>query len=300
MQIHSIFGTIMKRLLISLFCILMCLSAAARNRALLIGIGEYPESSGWEKISAANDMRLLSSTLKGYDITVLQDEKATYAGIKNAFAQFTAKCTPGDTVIVHFSCHGQQMICIDKSNEELDLLDEAIVPYDAKAKYSIHYKGEHHLRDNELAILIDFLRKKVGSYGFVLVSIDACHSNTLDRSENAIQTTAILRGTGDIFGKNVDAQIYLRHKYKTSKDLIPKLEGMSDVVFVSACKEYEKNKEILVDGTGYGSLTYALVNNMLHITTFNITKFIEGIKETMYSLKLGQNPGFRASFDIYY
>ena len=64
MQIHSIFGTIMKRLLISLSSILICLSAAARNRALLIGIGEYPESSGWEKISAANDMKLLSSTLK--------------------------------------------------------------------------------------------------------------------------------------------------------------------------------------------------------------------------------------------
>lgn len=100
----------MKRLLISLSCILICLSAAARNRALLIGIGEYPESSGWEKISAANDMKLLSSTLKGYDITILQDEKATYSGIKNAFAQFTAKCTSGDTVIVHFSCHGQQMV----------------------------------------------------------------------------------------------------------------------------------------------------------------------------------------------
>ena len=288
----------MKRLLISLSCILICLSAAARNRALLIGIGEYPESSGWEKISAANDIKLLSSTLKGYDITVLQDEKATYSGIKNAFAQFTAKCTPGDTVIVHFSCHGQQMICIDKSNEELDLLDEAIVPYDAKAKYSIHYKGEHHLRDNELALLIDNLRKKVNIHGFVLVSIDACHSHTLDRSEDVIQSTSIFRGTGDIFGKNVDPTIYLRHKYKTSKDIIPKSDGMSDVLFASACKEYQKNKEIIVDGIGYGSLTYALVNNMQNIIFFNITKFIEGIKETMYTQKLAQDPGFRASFEI--
>lgn len=108
MQIHSIFGTIMKRLLISLSCILICLSAAARNRALLIGIGEYPESSGWEKISAANDMKLLSSTLKGYDITILQDEKATYAGIKNAFAQFTAKCSAGD--LVHLPRFGIQFV----------------------------------------------------------------------------------------------------------------------------------------------------------------------------------------------
>ena len=279
-------------------CILICLSAAARNRALLIGIGEYPESSGWEKISAANDIKLLSSTLKGYDITVLQDEKATYAGIKNAFAQFTAKCIAGDTVIVHFSCHGQQMVCLEHSDDELDLLDEAIVPYDAKAKYSAKYNGNLHLRDDELSRLIDCLRETVQSHGFVLVTIDACHSHTLDRSENMIQTTSIIRGTGDIFGKNVDPSIYLRHKYKTSKDVIPKLDDMSDVVFVSACKEYQKNQEIIIDGVGYGSLTYAFVNNMQHIATFNIAKFVEGIKETMYSLKLGQNPGFRASFNL--
>jgi hypothetical protein len=115
-----------------------------------------------------------------------------------------------------------------------------------------------------------------------------------------IQPTSIIRGTGDIFGKNVDPSIYLRHKYKTSKDVIPKLDDMSDVVFVSACKEYQKNQEIIIDGVGYGSLTYALVNNMQNIIFFNITKFIEGIKETMYTQKLAQDPGFRASFDIYY
>ena len=298
MQIHSIFGTIMKRLLISLFCILMCLSAAARNRALLIGIGEYPESSGWEKISAANDMRILSSTLKGYDITVLQDEKATYAGIKDAFGQFTAKCTPGDTVIVHFSCHGQQMVQ-EKENiqEEQDRLDEALVPFDAQRKLSSSYKGENHLRDDEFGLMIDRLRERVSNKGLVIVLLDACHSDTAFRSAEDEEKHIIIRGARDIFGADDDSK-YDPLKYKKPLVNIQESDYLSDVLYISACKAYQVNRETIQNGIGYGSLTYSFCQVYTEKCLQDLSALVTIVKKDMGRIVPAQNVGISANFEL--
>ena len=298
MQIHSIFGTIMKRLLISLSSILICLSAAARNRALLIGIGEYPESSGWEKISAANDMKLLSSTLKGYDITILQDEKATYAGIKNAFAQFTAKCTAGDTVIVHFSCHGQQMVQ-ERENiqEEQDRLDEALVPFDAERKLSSSYKGESHLRDDELGLMIDRLRERITNKGLVIVLLDACHSDTAFRSAEDEEKHIIIRGARDIFGAD-DESKYDPLKYKKPLVMIQESDKLSDVLYISACKAYQVNRETTQNGIGYGSLTYSFCQMYSETCLQNLSAMVTTVKKDMGKIAPAQNVGISASFEL--
>ena len=298
MQIHSIFGTIMKRLLISLSCILICLSAAARNRALLIGIGEYPESSGWEKISAANDMKLLSSTLKGYDITILQDEKATYSGIKNAFAQFTAKCTAGDTVIVHFSCHGQQMVQ-ERENiqEEQDRLDEALVPFDAQRKLSSTYKGENHLRDDEFGLMIDRLRERITNKGLVIVLLDACHSDTAFRSEEDEEKHIIIRGARDIFGADDEGQ-YDPLKYKKPLVMIQESDKLSDVLYISACKAYQVNRETIQNGIGYGSLTYSFCQMYSETCLQNLSAMVTTVKKDMGKIVPAQNVGISASFEL--
>ena len=298
MQIHSIFGTIMKRLLISLSCILICLSAAARNRALLIGIGEYPESSGWEKISAANDMKLLSSTLKGYDITILQDEKATYSGIKNAFAQFTAKCTAGDTVIVHFSCHGQQMVQ-ERENiqEEQDRLDEALVPFDAQRKLSSTYKGENHLRDDEFGLMIDRLRERITNKGLVIVLLDACHSDTAFRSAEDEEKHIIIRGARDIFGADDEGQ-YDPLKYKKPLVMIQESDKLSDVLYISACKAYQVNRETIQNGIGYGSLTYSFCQMYSETCLQNLSAMVTTVKKDMGKIVPAQNVGISASFEL--
>ena len=298
MQIHSIFGTIMKRLLISLSCILICLSAAARNRALLIGIGEYPESSGWEKISAANDMKLLSSTLKGYDITILQDEKATYSGIKNAFAQFTAKCTAGDTVIVHFSCHGQQMVQ-ERENiqEEQDRLDEALVTLDAQRKLSSTYKGENHLRDDEFGLMIDRLRERITNKGLVIVLLDACHSDTAFRSAEDEEKHIIIRGARDIFGADDEGQ-YDPLKYKKPLVMIQESDKLSDVLYISACKAYQVNRETIQNGIGYGSLTYSFCQMYSETCLQNLSAMVTTVKKDMGKIVPAQNVGISASFEL--
>jgi hypothetical protein len=288
----------MKRLLISLFCILVCLSAAARNRALLIGIGEYPESSGWERISAANDMRLLSRTLEGYDITVLQDEKATYAGIKNAFAQFTAKCSPGDTVIVHFSCHGQQMVQ-EKENiqEEQDRLDEALVPFDAQRKLSDSYKGENHLRDDEFGLMIDKLRERVANKGLVIVLLDACHSDTAFRSAEDEESHIIIRGARDIFGADDDSK-YDPLKYKKPLVTIQESDHLSDVLYISACKAYQVNRETIQNGIGYGSLTYSFCQVYTETCLQDLSALVAIVKKDMGRIAPAQNVGISANFEL--
>ena len=288
----------MKRLLISLSCILICLTAAARNRALLIGIGEYPESSGWEKISAANDMKLLSSTLKGYDITILQDEKATYSGIKNAFAQFTAKCTAGDTVIVHFSCHGQQMVQ-EKENiqEEQDRLDEALVPFDAQRKISSSYKGENHLRDDEFGLMIDRLRERITNKGLVIVLLDACHSDTAFRSAEDEEKHIIIRGARDIFGADDEGQ-YDPLKYKKPLVMIQESDKLSDVLYISACKAYQVNRETIQNGIGYGSLTYSFCQMYSETCLQNLSALVTTVKKDMGKIVPAQNVGISASFEL--
>jgi len=288
----------MKRLLISLSCILICLSAAARNRALLIGIGEYPEASGWEKISAANDMKLLSSTLKGYDITILQDEKATYAGIKNAFTQFIAKCTAGDTVIVHFSCHGQQMVQ-EKENiqEEQDRLDEALVPFDAQRKLSSSYKGENHLRDDEFGLMIDRLRERITNKGLVIVLLDACHSDTAFRSAEDEEKHIIIRGARDIFGADDEGQ-YDPLKYKKPLVMIQESDKLSDVLYISACKAYQVNRETIQNGIGYGSLTYSFCQMYSETCLQNLSAMVTTVKKDMGKIVPAQNVGISASFEL--
>ena len=288
----------MKRLLISLSCILICLTAAARNRALLIGIGEYPESSGWEKISAANDMKLLSSTLKGYDITILQDEKATYSGIKNAFAQFTAMCTAGDTVIVHFSCHGQQMVQ-ERENiqEEQDRLDEALVPFDAQRKLSSSYKGENHLRDDEFGLMIDRLRERITNKGLVIVLLDACHSDTAFRSAEDEEKHIIIRGARDIFGAD-DESKYDPLKYKKPLVMIQESDKLSDVLYISACKAYQVNRETIQNGIGYGSLTYSFCQMYSETCLQNLSAMVTTVKKDMGKIVPAQNVGISASFEL--
>ena len=288
----------MKKTFIIFIVYLICISAAARNRALLIGIGEYPESSGWEKISAANDIRLLSNTLKGYDITILQDDKATYAGIKNVFAQFTDRCTAGDTVIVHFSCHGQQMVQ-ERENiqEEQDRLDEALVPFDAQRKLSSSYKGENHLRDDEFGLMIDRLRERITNKGLVIVLLDACHSDTAFRSAEDEEKHIIIRGARDIFGADDEGK-YDPLKYKKPLVMIQESDKLSDVLYISACKAYQVNRETIQNGIGYGSLTYSFCQMYSETCLQNLSAMVTTVKKDMGKIAPAQNVGISASFKL--
>lgn len=152
-----------------LFVTLLC--PAQQRRALLVGVANYPEQSGWRKIHADNDVSLLESVLSGsFSVKSILDEKATFVNILKELDGLQKATCHGDTVLVSFSCHGQQMIPV--GNAEPDSLDEALIPYDAKVKYSSDYHGENHLRDDVLSEHIFRIREAAGSDGLVLVLLE--------------------------------------------------------------------------------------------------------------------------------
>jgi hypothetical protein len=287
----------MRKCVILLFCLLACLPIISKKRALLIGIGHYPPKSGWCDISSINDINILKTALSNeFIIHVLKDQEATHEGINNAIKHLLQECDKGDTILLHFSCHGQQVIT-DRP-EEPDGLDEALVPYDAYSTISKQYSGDKHYLDNELSHNLDELRRKVGAAGLVIVTLDACYSGSSHRGENDAPDV-IYRGGADILGiENLSEdslQIVLSKQNIEDKTPIDRKEGYSDLLMVSACKSNQKNKEIIKDGIGYGPLSYSIYLSSCSNSTNDIKKWLSGVRSQMDSLTYTQTPEIRSS-----
>lgn len=159
---------------------------SGRKVALIIAIARYPRASGYTRLSSDNDVPLLRAALQrqGFDggaIRVLADSQATRAGILQALDDLAAGARPGDVVVVHYSGHGHQIT--DDNGDELDGLDEVLVPFDARGDVDPEtYKGQFHVRDDELEPRLTRLRERVAPGGNVVVFIDACHSGSATRS----------------------------------------------------------------------------------------------------------------------
>lgn len=148
--------------------------------ALLIGIGQYAPRSGWPRISADEDLALMSATLTRHGfpphaVTVLRDREATRQGILRAVEEsLLGPARPGDLAVFFFSGHGRQ-VTDDDPGDELDGYDEALVPYDAP---SANADASSYLRDDTLHEILDRLRRKLGPRGQVVVFLDTCYSGT--------------------------------------------------------------------------------------------------------------------------
>ena len=148
----------------------LSINAECKNRALLIGIGDYPSDSGWRKLSSENDVVLLGELLKDdFEVVRLLNSSASHDGIIKALVRLENSVQKGDTIFVLLSGHGQLMEPVADGKE----LDEAFIPYDAAKAFSNKYKGDRHLRDKELSKHVDVLRTKAGPKGLVIIAVDA-------------------------------------------------------------------------------------------------------------------------------
>lgn len=272
----------------------------AQNKAILIGISEYQAESGWCNISAHNDVVLLQTTLSPkWDVVTLEDEQATHNSIINLLNNIAATAAPSDTILVHFSCHGQQMMPVIDNGDEPDRLDEALIPYDALKDWSPNYDGHNHLRDNELADCINQIRDRVGENGIVIVTLDACHSDSMQKDDGngAIIDTTIYRGTPDIFGDpDAITDSIIRKRYIRDTCII-EINNNSPVLYLSACQAHSQNAEIVLpNGKGYGSLSYSIAEAFMNNNYNDITAFLDRVIVIMDSLVPYQVPGVRASF----
>ena len=227
---------------IAFFVLLLFLSVsitAQTRRALVIGVGQQKDKS-WAKINGDKDVQYVQQMLRnaGYmDVWTLVNEEATKAGIVTAFKKLTAKCKIGDVVYVQFSGHGQ--LVTDVNDDEQDGWDEAWIPYDAYLKYGKKDKGEKHLIDDEINVLLTGIRNKIGDSGKLLVVVDACHSGDSSRGDE----DEVIRGVKDEF------VIPIEKKGKSVK-------APERWLTLSACKDFQLNQEMKTPKVG--KLTYAL------------------------------------------
>ncbi len=289
----------MRKIFLISLVVLLAAPLTARNKAVLIGVSNYPEGSGWCRLNAHNDVMLLDDLLSpSWDVQILEDSQATHKGIVSLISRTVRDVSPGDTVLIHFSGHGQQMLPIVKDAKyDPDFLDEAIIPYDAKKDWSPTYTGQNHLRDNEFGVLIDDIRSRIGIKGLVLVVLDACHSDSMEREpDKEPDTTLVYRGTSDIFGQNVTHDDELR-RFNRDTSII-EVNNNATVVYISACQANSRNAEILSpDGTRYGSLSYAVAGALSDGGIKDLKAFLDRVVKSMDALVPYQTPGIRASFD---
>lgn len=245
------------------------------NRALVIGIGDYPAASGWAKIHGDKDVdpvvqMLVSNGYARNNITILKNAQATREGIVRAFENLIASAQTGDPIYIHFSGHGQQVT--DVHGDEADGLDEAWVPYDAAFAYSPSYRGQNHLLDDDLNAYLRRLRSRIGANASLIVIVDACHSGggtrALDEDDYIVRGQPVdsLRGGDGIF------RIPGTHRAYESR-----LENPIAWVQISACRANQCNYEY----NGAGSLTYALLQVGTALRELSCDELLKRVKTTI-------------------
>ncbi|MCE3281647.1 MAG: hypothetical protein K0Q66_384 [Chitinophagaceae bacterium] len=257
----------MKRILL-VFCVLLSLSSIAQKKlGLIVAIGEYPKNSDWRNLSSLNDVKYVKASLlqNGFsesNIDTLFNKAATKAGILKSLDNLIGRAGKGDIVVFHFSGHGQQIF--DDNRDEADGYDEALIPYDAAARYDqVYYKGENHLRDDQLGAKLQLLRDAVGHEGSVVVLIDACHSGTATRGleDKKKNEGFVARGKPEPFkkaGYTDDTKFVLGG---SSANEFFGGDNVGNMIVISASSPQQVNYEMKDSyNAGVGSLSYAFAN----------------------------------------
>ncbi len=269
------------------------------KHALLIGISKY-QSDGYAELSSDRDIALMTETLKkqGFadkNIHPLLNKDATLAGIKNAFAKLIAAVNPGDIVVVHFSCHGRQVMA--QSFTKLSGIDECAVPYDAPFSVDVDDEKElakaipMFLRGYELGNLLKNTRARLGAKGDLAVFLDFCYSGSASRGETTVRGGAPALVPSKKFTntmRRADSTQWLSEIQNTSD-----AKALSPFVVISATKPDEQDAQAY-DTTlkaQIGSLTDAVARAFSQLspnTTYR--EFFASIQNRMYTTVPDQHP----------
>jgi metacaspase-1 len=149
-------------------------SAKPTRRALLIGINDYPDPAN-RLDGCVNDVFLMSqilqeSTFRPDEIRVVLDDRATAKGILDRLHWLLDGTKAGDERVLFYSGHGAQIPAYG-SQDEVDHIDECLVPYD------FDWSPERAIIDKQF---VEFYSQL--PYDSLLVAIfDCCHSGGMSR-----------------------------------------------------------------------------------------------------------------------
>jgi len=184
MQIHVRFLT----LVLGLLAVIAASAAKAHDRALVVGVNEYPGIVSGGRPGGANlsgavpdaetFAKILADVLKfeAGDIKLLINEQATKANILEGFQDWlTDGSRPGDRVVFYFSGHGATAVVKDAPTNKR--LTSTIVPSDAQG--DLDKPGATVVGMIEGKRIGALLAKLEGRH--VMVVADSCQSGSVTR-----------------------------------------------------------------------------------------------------------------------
>lgn len=237
---------------------------APARRALLVGINTYadplaagPGARPWPNLRGpVNDVRMFRSVLVGHagfaaaDVDTLTEGAATRAGILAALGRLVREARPGDHLVFFYAGHGSRVR--NTASDEMDGMDEAIVPADA-APTPGNPDGAPFIRDKELRDLFDIGLVNVtagGADGQLMIILDSCHSGSSTRGgpPDPGQT------------RQIDAD---PRQVVDDPSTAPAPETLAGSLIFSAAQNDEPAIELPADGARRGVFTRALVRAIL-------------------------------------
>lgn len=253
------------------------LSAAAKDRALLIGIDRYRHEGLGRIAGCENDTELLKGFLisklgfDGRDIRVMLNEEATEEAIRKAVRTWLIEETgPGDRVFFAYAGHGARVPDQQRDGDEHhDGMDEVLAVHDVVPKGpavpgqpAIPVSG--YITDDEVSRWVASLSGR-----HLVMLFDSCHSGTISRGAGGggehesrflrFREEKGARGAGDVYSPDYD-------KSPRSRDVNTATEGFLEgavegVVIISAAKADQEAFPVRVrkHGRQQGALTYLFV-----------------------------------------
>ncbi len=258
-----------------------------RKYALLIGVSKYSrgidEDEEWWNLNSKNDIEAIKQTLirkfnfKQAEIkTLLTKQETTKKSILNGFRDLIAKVKAGDIVYLHYSGHGSQVL--DDNGDELDGLDETLVPSD----YQSRQDGSRNIRDDEIGKFLEELKAKNPSN--VTFVVDSCFSGTITR-----EGRQFVRGESY---KGKTPKVNPKAAADDSSGLLSTKSLGNNFVIISATRSDQTAKETDNDSTGkMGALTYSLIKAFNEATPKTTYQDVFERVQTIVSQRVdGQNP----------
>lgn len=234
------------------------------KKALLVAINEYPPHIP-QLYGCVNDSFLVNRTLQevyGFptkDIHMVHNQRATTSKMKNKIEWLLDGAKSGDTLLFHYSGHGTQIP--ERVGDEIDGLDECIVPYD----FDFDAPG---LTDNDFRELFGNLPAGVK----LMVILDCCHSGTGTRGDSIkvrgfLPPMDILNRVYEFTFEGSPLPVFkLREEFVTKKRrLLRDTKREKDEylpIALAACKDHQTAKEYAVGGANYGAFTYFLCHEV--------------------------------------
>ncbi|MCB1055304.1 MAG: caspase family protein [Acidobacteria bacterium] len=246
-----------------------------RRRALTIGVDAYPDL-GDRLSGCVADARSWAGALRqlGFDVVdVLENERATRAGILRSIQALVADAQAGDVLAIHYSGHGCQVEDLDGDERE-DGLDEAACPVD--------FRSGALLVDDDFSAVFQHLPSGVSCTVF----LDCCHSGSGVRLAVARDSTPLSPTAKARFVPRSAALDRAHREFRERRGLLGRgrapEHGPMKVVNFSACQPHE----VAFEDQGQGEFTRRAIPVLTGAAGMSNARFQEEV-ESRFS------PGFR-------